>query len=191
MISLTSLQATRAATQKPIDRLKAKINQRSEACGTTDKDARMDINNFQRIGATSNTEAGRDFEAAAHIFFQESGIKLFRGFPALVGFRKKKEHLFDLGSEDPPILVECKSYTWTSGGNSPSAKIRGMNEAMLLFSVAPPHYRKILFLLKHLHEKTRVSLAMHYIKNHEHLFAPGVEVWEFDLDTKEGVPLLK
>jgi hypothetical protein len=142
----------------------------------------METNNFQRVGATSNTKAGRDFEAAAHIFFEQSGIKLRRGFPVDIGFRVKKSHSFDFGSEDPPILVECKSYTWTSGGNSPSAKIRGLNEAMLHFSVAPDQYRKILFVLKHLHERKRVSLAAHYIKNHAHLFPPGVEVWEFDLN---------
>ena len=107
-------------------------------------------NNFQRVGAISNTHAGREFEEAARLFFARAGIPLQRSFSAPVGFEVKKSHKFDLGSENPPILVECKSYTWTSGGNSPSAKIRGMNEVMLLFSVAPDHYRKILFVLKHL-----------------------------------------
>ncbi|MCA1373619.1 MULTISPECIES: hypothetical protein [unclassified Bradyrhizobium] len=142
----------------------------------------MEMNNFQRIGAASNTEVGRDFEAAAHIFFDKTGIKLKRGFPVQVGFQAKKNHNFDFGSEEPPILIECKSYTWTSGGNSPSAKIRGLNEAMLLFSAAPERYRKILLVLKHLHQRTRLSLAAHYIKNHAHLFPPNTEVWEFDLE---------
>lgn len=146
----------------------------------------MDINNFQRVGSASNTEVGRDFEDAAHMFFDASGIKLVRNFIAPVGFKVKKNHRFDLGSDHPPVLVECKSYTWTSGGNSPSAKIRGMNEVMLHFSVAPPHYWKILFLLKHLHQRSKVSLASHYIKNQGHLIGPGVEVWEFDMDAKKG-----
>lgn len=146
----------------------------------------METNNFQRVGATSNAEVGRDFEDAAQIFFNRSCIKLRRGFPVEIGFRVRKSHNFDFGSENPPILVECKSYTWTSGGNSPSAKIRGLNEAMLLFSVAPKRYRKILFVLKHVHERKRLSLAAHYIKNHAHLFPPGTEVWEFDLDGTEA-----
>ena len=104
----------------------------------------MEINNFQRVGAVSNTHAGREFEEAARIFFENMGIDLKPSFEAQVGYKVKKSHRFDLGSDDPAVLVECKSYTWTSGGNSPSAKIRGMNEAMLLFSVAPSHYRKIL-----------------------------------------------
>lgn len=146
----------------------------------------MDINNFQRVGASSNTQAGREFEEAAHIFFEASGIKLTRGFIAPVGFKVKRNKKFDLGSAHPPILVECKSYTWTATGNSPSSKIRAMNEAMLVFSVAPPEYRKILFVLKHLHLRSKVSLASHYVKNQGHLIGPGVEVWEFDLDAKKG-----
>ncbi len=141
-------------------------------------------NNVQRIGSISNAHAGRAFEDAARLFFAATGILLEGGFIAPVGFKLKKSHKFDLGSESPPILVECKSYTWTSGGNSPSAKIRSLNEAMLLFSVAPNRYRKILFLLKHL--RKNVSLAAHYIKTQGHLIGPNVEVWEFDLDAKRG-----
>lgn len=101
-----------------------------------------------------------------------------------MGHKIKKSHKFDLGSEKPPILVECKSYTWTSGGNSPSAKIKALNEVMLLFSLAPRRYRKILFVLKHLRKD--VSLAAHYIKTQGHLIGPNIEIWEFDLDEKRG-----
>src|SRR5437879_4815340 len=78
----------------------------------------------------------------SRLFFARTGVSLQHEFRAPVGFRVKRLHKFDLESEDPPILVECKSYTWTSGGNSPSAKIRGLNEVMLLFSVAPERYKK-------------------------------------------------
>ena len=141
-------------------------------------------NNFQRIGSISNTHVGREFEEAAQLFFSKTGILLQLGFSAPVGRKIKKLHKFDLGSEDPPILVECKSYTWTSGGNSPSAKIRGLNEGMLLFSLAPRRYRKILFVLKHL--RRDVSLASHYIKTQGHLIGSKIEIWEFDLDKKNG-----
>ena len=141
-------------------------------------------NNFQRVGSISNTHVGREFEEAARLFFAKTGISLKPGFSAPIGFKVKKDHKFDLGSENPPILVECKSYTWTSGGNSPSAKIRGLNEVMLLFSVAPDRYRKILFVLKHL--RNNVTLADHYIKTQGHLIGPNVEIWEFDLEKKQG-----
>lgn len=146
-----------------------------------------DANNFQRRGAISNTHAGRDFEVAARLFFAETGIALTSPFTVAIGGRIKKPHRFDLGSEDPPILVECKSYKWTETGNSPSAKIKGMNEVMLMFAAAPPRYRKILFVLKHLHFRTKVSLATHYIRSQGHLIGDGVEIWEFDLEAKSGV----
>jgi hypothetical protein len=63
-----------------------------------------------------------------------------------------------------------------------------MNEVMLHFAVAPSHYRKILFVLKHL--KGNLSLATHYIKTQGHLIGPGIEVWEFDLDTKRAAQVL-
>ncbi|HEX8130314.1 MAG TPA: hypothetical protein VF527_14515 [Pyrinomonadaceae bacterium] len=141
-------------------------------------------NNFQRVGSLSNTDVGRDFEKAAQLFFAKTNIPLQFAFSEKVGYRIKKSHKFDLGSKKPPILVECKSYTWTSGGNSPSAKIRALNEVMLLFSLAPKRYRKILFVLKHLRKD--VSLAAHYIKTQGHLIGPNVEIWEFDLDSEHA-----
>lgn len=143
-----------------------------------------DGNNFQRVGAISNTHAGRDFEKAARLFWAGTGVKLQENFAVSVGHKVKKTHRFDLGSDHPPILVECKSYTWTSGGNSPSAKIRGMNEVMLLFSLAPEYYRKILFVLKHM--RGELSLANHYVKNQGHLIGPGIEIWEFDIDAQNA-----
>jgi hypothetical protein len=93
----------------------------------------------------------------------------------------KKMHRFDLGSENPPVLVECKSHTWTQGGNMPSAKMTVWNEAMYYFHVAPAHYRKIFFALKH--NRREMSLASYYLKTHGHLIPDGVELWEFDLET--------
>ncbi len=147
------------------------------------------LNRFQRIGAISNSHAGRDFEDAVEAFLARQGLLLARDFAVPIGHRQTRTHRFDLGSGEPPVLVECKSYTWTSGGNSPSAKIRGLNEAMLHFSVAPPAYRKILVMLRHMRRK--VSLASHYIRNQGHLIPTGVEVWEFDPETGVGECLLR
>jgi hypothetical protein len=143
---------------------------------------------FQRIGAIINTHAGRTFQDAVQLFLLRLGLELEREFAVAIGHAIKKSHRFDLGSADPPILVECKSYTWTSGGNSPSAKLRGLNEAMLLFSVAPPEYRKLLVMLRHLRRDE--SLAANWLRNHGHLVPPGVEIWELDADTGAGACLL-
>lgn len=148
----------------------------------------MNDNNFQRAGAPSNTHVGREFEQAARLYWANTGIRLEPNFPVEIGYQAKKNHRFDLGSDNPPILVECKSYTWTSGGNSPSAKIRSMNEVMLHFSVAPAHYRKVLFLLKHM--KGALSLGKHYLSTQGHLVTPGVEIWEFDMNTLQAGQLI-
>ncbi len=101
-----------------------------------------------------------------------------RNFPVLVGVSsQKKSHRFDLGAEDPATLVECKSHTWTQGGNMPSAKLTVWNEAMYYFHVAPPQYRKIFFVLKHLRRNT--SLATYYLTNYRHLIPDAVEFWEY------------
>jgi hypothetical protein len=145
----------------------------------------MDNNNFQRIGSVSNTQAGNDFETAAGTFFSRQGISLVKNFSVPVGFGEaKKMHRFDLGSENPPVLVECKSHTWTQGGNMPSAKMTVWNEAMYYFHVAPALYRKIFFVLKH--SRREVSLASYYLKTHGHLVPDGVELWEFDLEALTG-----
>jgi hypothetical protein len=137
--------------------------------------------NFQRKGALSNAHAGREFEEATLLYFKETGVVLQRNFDVPVGFRTTKLKRFDLGSEDPPIIVECKSFAWTETGNSPSAKMHALNEVMLVFSAAPQRYRRILFVLKHMRKD--VSLASHYLERFGHLIGPNVEIWEFDMDT--------
>lgn len=87
---------------------------------------------------------------------------------------------FDLGSSSPPVLVECKSHRWTSGGNVPSAKITVWNEAMYYFHLAPPEYRKIMFVLRDYSDKRKETLAQYYIRNHGHLIPDDVEIVEFN-----------
>jgi len=145
----------------------------------------MDANNFQRIGALSNTQAGNDFEGAALAFFAKQGITLTKNFSIPVGVGEtKKPHRFDLGSETPPVLVECKSHTWTQGGNMPGAKMTVWNEAMYYFHVAPAAYRKIFFVLKHYRREQ--SLAAYYLKTHGHLVPSDVELWEYDLESSSA-----
>ena len=148
------------------------------------------VNNFQRIGAVSNAHAGRDFENAAQVFFRRQGITLQKGFEIPVGLSSKKARQFDLGSTNPPVLVECKSHTWTSGGNVPSAKITVWNEAMYYFFLAPREFRKILFVLRDYNSKRDETLAQYYIRNHGNLIPDNVEILEFDSTSSNVVSLL-
>jgi hypothetical protein len=86
---------------------------------------------------------------------------------------KKKHHRFDLGASAPAALVECKSHTRTQSGNMPNAKLTVWNEAMYYFQIAPKHYRKIFFMLKHL--RREISLATYDLAKYEHLIPEDVE----------------
>lgn len=142
----------------------------------------MKDSTFQRAGAISNTHVGREFEDAVKRHFEGLGISLTKNFGIPIGHDRKKKHRFDLGSDDPAILVECKANTWTKSGKRPSAKIRGMNEVMFHFHLAPSNYRKILFVLKHLRPQGKGdSLGTHYVRTQGHLIGEGIEVWQFDL----------
>jgi hypothetical protein len=136
------------------------------------------INNFQRVGALSNAHAGNDFESIALDFFAKQNVRLQRNFAVMLGVSStKKSHRFDLGTAEPATLVECKSHTWTSGNNIPSAKLTVWNEAMYYFHLAPAHFRKIFFVLKHL--RRQQSLARYYLSNYGHLVPDDVEFWEY------------
>ena len=146
----------------------------------------MATNNNQRIGSVSNSHVGRDFETVAIAALADGGIEVVTNFAVPVGIGgRKKEHKFDLGAENPPVLVECKSHTWTEGGRPPSAKMTVWNEAMYYFLLAPGHYRKILFILHNLHPATGESLSAYYIRRYSHLIPSGVELWEYNEGTKE------
>lgn len=142
--------------------------------------------NFQRIGSISNAHVGRDFESLAMQVLASRGVQVRRNFKIEVGVSEsKKLHCFDLGSEVPPVLVECKSHRWTSGSNVPSAKMTVWNEVMYYFRCAPSTYRKILFVLHDLRPSNRESLASYYIRTYSHLIPPDVEIWELDTDSGE------
>ena len=129
--------------------------------------------NFQRTGSVSNPHVGRDFE--------NSALKALNANGVIVGIAgTTKIHKFDLGADDPAILVECKSHRWTKGSNVPSAKITVWNEAMYYFHCAPSHFRKIFFILKDERATTKESLSSYYIRTYGHLIPSGVEFWEFD-----------
>lgn len=149
----------------------------------------MDSNNFQRVGSLSNAHVGNEFEDAVCSYFRGQGLSLTRGFKISVGVGDtKKPRKFDWGSDNPPILVECKSHAWTVGGNIPSAKMTVWNEAMYYFHMAPDSYRKVLFTLRSM--RADASLAAHYIKCYGHLIPSGVEIWEFDMANQQAHRLL-
>lgn len=140
------------------------------------------VRNHQRIGSISNAHVGRDFEAIAEAYFRRSeGIALRRDFPVLLGAgTTKKSHRFDLGSDDPAVLIECKSHRWTPTDKTPSAKITACNLAMYYFHLAPTQYRKVLFMLRSEHPIRSETLAEYYARTCVHLIPSMVSIIEYD-----------
>ena len=58
---------------------------------------------------------------------------------------------------------------------------------MYYFLVAPPGFRKILFVLKDLGDRRQETLAEYYIRTYRHLIPRDVEIWEFDESSGEVV----
>ena len=139
---------------------------------------------FQRVGSESNAQVGRDFDIVAQRKFAERQIHLQLSHIVEVGIGNiKKSHAFDLGCSSQKVLVECKSHTWTSGHNVPSAKLTTWNEAMYYFHSAPADYKKIMFVLRDLRRGNGESLAGYYLRMYDHLVPAGVEFWEYDAVT--------
>lgn len=135
---------------------------------------------FQRKGADSNTQVGRDFEHEARDFFATKGLHLTVGISIEIGINGRKAHVFDLGDQNAKVLIECKAHTWTEGGHVPSAKMTTWNQAMFFFHAAPSGFRKILFVLRDFSQRRQETLGQYYIRTNPHLIPKDVEVWEFD-----------
>ena len=139
----------------------------------------------QRKNANSNTQVGIDFENLALSYFSTDIPTLTKNFKLEIGLHEKKLHNFDIGCADSKVIIECKSHTWTSGGNVPSAKLTTWDQAMLYFYLAPRSYRKIFFVKKDINPKTKESLCEYYLRTHPHVIPDEVEFWEIDEDKGE------
>ena len=130
----------------------------------------------------SNRKKGDAFAGRVGQYLERAGYRVEPEYSVEVGLGtlRRKGHRFDYGSES--LLVECKFYDWTAGGNNPSAKISTLNESMIYFHAAPSSFSKMVFISKT--EKKGIrnpeTFAEHYVRLYGHLVPDDVEVWEFD-----------
>ncbi len=140
-------------------------------------------NNFQRAGSTSNAHVGREFEDRVQKALAKHGLSLVSDHKVLCGLHEvRKNHSFDLGSENPKVIVECKTHTWTVSGNVPSAKMQNWAGAMFYFHMAPKDYRKI-FIVEHSPRPGKgksESLLSYFLRTHTHMIPDDVECWELN-----------
>ena len=132
---------------------------------------------------SSNARKGTVFARRVGDYLRSMGVDVEPEYEVGVGVNRgrKKTRRFDWGNES--LLVECKTYDWTAGGNNPSAKLTTANEAMLYFLGAPKAFRKMLFMSATKKRPVGIpeTLAEYYVRTYAHLIPDGVEVHEFDL----------
>ena len=142
------------------------------------------MTNFQRKGAISNAHVGREFEKRAKAALAgQLGLDLDFNHKVAVGIELYKEHAFDLGSENPRVIVECKAQTWTEGNKIPSAKMKNWAEAMFYFYLSPNTYRKIFVAERSERKTTGETLLSYFMRTYFHMIPSDVEFWEFDSET--------
>ena len=141
---------------------------------------------FQRQGSTSNADVGRTFEQRVQTVLARQGLRLDRDHRVPCGLGTiRKDHAFDLGSENPRVIVECKSHTWTSGGNVPSAKMTNWANVMFHFHMAPPAYRKIFIAERSVRSGKEETLLGYFVRTQAHMIPHDVEMWELHNDTDD------
>jgi hypothetical protein len=98
----------------------------------------------------------------------------FREMALVVG--ENKSHKFDLVSQDKSIIVECKSYIWTTGDNFPSAKISTAIEAAFYLSRIVAD-KKVIVFQDSLNSKSE-SLVDVFVRRYGGLL-DDIEVWAY------------
>lgn len=142
------------------------------------------MTNFQRDGSISNSHVGRAFELRAQQVLARHGLSVSLNHKVLCGLGEiRKSHAFDLGSDDPRVIVECKSQTWTVSGNIPSAKMKNWAEAMFYFHMAPGNYRKIFLVERSIRLGRQETLLEYFRRTQAHMIPSDVEFWELHPDT--------
>ena len=128
---------------------------------------------------SDNPKVGKEFEKVtqewAELYFD---CEFDREKPVEIGY-PPKPHKFDLVSKDESIVIECKCYTWTEGGNVPSAKLATLDEAILYMRNIARPAKKIIAMRLARNEKKQITLAEYFCDKKGHLL-DDISVCELD-----------
>ena len=137
-----------------------------------------------------NTAKGKDFQKKASLILKKHYKIGFRiEYSAPIG-NPPKEHKFDFVSDDLQYIGECKNYSWTEGGNVPSAKIGFINEAVFYLQHLPKEKKRFVVLRRAIDSRHTESLAEYYYRTNKHLLN-DVYIIEIDLITEKVLELGK
>ena len=128
---------------------------------------------------SDNPKVGKAFQGVVKEKVEEYfGCPFIEEKPVLIG-NPPTPHKFDVVSEDGKIIVECKCYTWTQGGNVPSAKLSTLDEAVLYMRSISFEAKKIIAIKLAYNSKGTTTLAEYFCDKKGHLLE-DVEIWEVD-----------
>ena len=128
------------------------------------------------MGEKSNKAKGDAFEMLTNKVLEKHFKIKFNRHTAI----RNIKHEYDLVSTDGSIIVECKNYTWTASGATPSAKISTLHEALFWLYVAPKKSRKILCMSHSTCSEKPKSLAEYFVDSSTLLPYTDVSVYEIN-----------
>jgi len=132
---------------------------------------------------SQNTNKGRSFQVqAAEILSKHFNVLFQPDFAMKIG-NPPKEHRFDLVSIDLRYVTECKNYSWTESGNTPSAKITSINESVFYLSFLSNKIIRFVTMRKDVHPRRKETLAEYYYRTNSHLLG-DIFIIEVDLESK-------
>jgi hypothetical protein len=116
------------------------------------------------VEPVSNTGVGRAFqERVGRILSHRFGEEIILEVELPIG-TPPRPHRFDLVSRSGSVVCECKAYTWTSGGNIPSAKVTTLREAAGYLTQAPMDSAKILAIAHSASPRRRETLGEYFVR---------------------------
>lgn len=95
-----------------------------------------------------------------------------------------QSHKFDLATTERDIVVECKAYTWTKSGNTPSAKITNLREAVVHLNSLPDSVHVYLAIKRDVHPLRKETLASYFVRLNQSLLK-RTNVFEIAEDERE------
>jgi len=116
----------------------------------------------------SNVEKGRRFQEHCKTLLESRFGRSLEN-EVRITLSEGQSRIFDLVTTERDIVVECKAYTWTKSGNTPSAKITHLREAVVLLNSLPEPVNVYLTIKKDVHPIRKETLATYFVRLNQSL----------------------
>jgi hypothetical protein len=93
-----------------------------------------------------------------------------------------RPHKFDMATPDGAYVGEAKALSWTSGNNTPSAKIATVKEALQFLHALPPETKTFVVMQRQVRPSNPETLTDYFVRLHGHWLGATV-ILGLDVDT--------